>query len=379
MLVIALIAFSLNLRAVVTSVAGVLAEVQASTGMSSSMAGLLTALPGFIFGVVGYFTPVISRRLGIRGTLVLAMVILGGGIWARTLTGNAVIFVIWSAVALAGVAIGNVLAPAYIRAYFPNKLQLMMLVYTLTLGVGTVVSASVSAPLLPHLGWHWTLRIWAVAAFIAAVILIFALMVKVKEPDVSGNRGGVMGLMKSPKAIWLMLFFGLQSMQAYVQMGWLPQIARDKGVSATQAGYMLGVLQTVIIIGAFVAPVILGRFRNPGPIACIFALTTIPAYAGILWLPSAMWLWIILLIFSNLCFPIALSLIGTSGRTVESTANLSALVQGIGYVLAGCGPLAVGVLHSWSGGWTVPVVVMMLMAIPFAYAGLRAAQPGYVD
>ncbi|MDO4911569.1 MAG: MFS transporter [Corynebacterium sp.] len=379
MLLLGLIAFALNLRAVVTSVAGVLTEVQASTGMSSSLAGLLTALPGFIFGVIGYFTPQLSRRIGIRQSLIVAMLLLGAGIWLRTVFTTPWAFIGWSALALAGVAVGNVLAPAYIRAYFPNQLHRMMTVYTLALGVGTVVSASVSAPLLPHLGWQWTLRIWALAALAAAAIMGLCLLVKVSSGrNTKGASASTLALLKQPKAVWLTLFFGIQSMHAYVQMGWLPQICRDQGVSATQAGYMLGVLQTVIIIGAFLAPVILGRTNNPGTIAAFFGLITIPGYAGILWAPSLMWLWIFCLVISNLCFPIALSLIGSSGRTVEVTASLSALVQGVGYVLAGTGPLAVGVLHSSAGGWTVPMVVMILTVPIFALAGYKAAQPGLV-
>ena len=39
-----------------------------------------------------------------------------------------------------------------------------------------------------------------------------------------------LGLLASPTTFALTLMFGIQSMHAYVQFGWLPQIYRDAGL-----------------------------------------------------------------------------------------------------------------------------------------------------
>ncbi len=44
-----------------------------------------------------------------------------------------------------------------------------------------------------------------------------------------------------------------------------------------------------------------------------------------------------------------------------TSASLSAFAQGAGYLVATTGPLAVGFLHTATGSWTVPVVVMLVI------------------
>ena len=53
-----------------------------------------------------------------------------------------------------------------------------------------------------------------------------------------------------------------------------------------------------------------------------------------------------------------------------ASASLSAFAQGAGYLVATAGPLAIGFLHTATGGWTVPIVVLLAEALAFAaFAG----------
>lgn len=51
-------------------------------------------------------------------------------------------------------------------------------------------------------------------------------------------------------------------------------------------------------------------------------------------------------------------------KGVADAASLSAMAQGVGYVLAAFGPLLVGVLHDVTGSWTAPLVVLLLLVVP---------------
>ena len=79
-------------------------------------------------------------------------------------------------------------------------------------------------------------------------------------------------------------------------------------------------------------------------------------------------------------FAMVLTLIGLRARTPETTAALSTVAQGWGYVLAGAGPLLVGVLRGATGGYA-GMFVLVLAGV----AGLRghrlAGHPrsAYVD
>ncbi len=63
----------------------------------------------------------------------------------------------------------------------------------------------------------------------------------------------------------------------------------------------------------------------------------------------------------------------------EGTAALSAFSQSIGYILAGLGPLLVGVLHGATGGWGAPFALMFADLGVLAGAGWYIGKPRYVE
>ena len=69
-------------------------------------------------------------------------------------------------------------------------------------------------------------------------------------------------------------------------------------------------------------------------------------------------------------FPLALTMIGLRTRTPAATASLSAFAQSTGYVIAGSGPVLVGVLHDATGGWAWPFVLVFAL---LAFAGLATS------
>ena len=54
----------------------------------------------------------------------------------------------------------------------------------------------------------------------------------------------------SPQAWGLAFFFGLQSMAAYIAMGWLPSIFQDAGITPAAAGWLLAL---TTLVGAPIA------------------------------------------------------------------------------------------------------------------------------
>jgi len=54
------------------------------------------------------------------------------------------------------------------------------------------------------------------------------------------------------------------------------------------------------------------------------------------------------------------------------------MAQAIGYSLAALGPLLVGVLHDAEGGWTVPLLFLLALAVPLLATARGAARAQYV-
>lgn len=437
LLVVAVVLFALNMRAGVTSIAPVLQEIQGGLHMSDSLAGLLTRLPTLIFALVGLITPLASRTLGLHSTMLVAMVALSLGLIVRAFMGGSAGFLVFTIVALAGIAITNVLMPAFIKTHFPAKIPTYTAVYSTALTAMAFLSSVVVAPMSHSMstGWRGAVGFWGLLAVLAVVPagILVALQKKhrlaVGDGAAAGDGAGASGaanaditadadvaahtganapgntaaasaavdadaanaaagaepaklwvMFRSKKACALALFFGLQSLHAFVQMGWLAQIFRDYGVSQNYAGMLAGLMQLLSIPGAMLAPALLGKVKNPRLLVAGTAAIAAPAYLGMLLAPASVpWLWVILFALANTTFPMALTLIGWSGRSGDTTALLSSFVQSFGFLIASLGPLLVGILLQATTGWTVPLIFCLVLVIPFAIAGYIAAAPGYVD
>ena len=55
-------------------------------------------------------------------------------------------------------------------------------------------------------------------------------------------------------------------------------------------------------------------------------------------------------------------------------------MQSAGYLIVAIGPLAVGLLHQSTGGWTWPLIFLRVAStVPAAIAGTIAARPRYFE
>ena len=87
-------------------------------------------------------------------------------------------------------------------------------------------------------------------------------------------------------------------------------------------------------------------------------------YLGLLIAPSAApVLWVASAGLGPLLFPLALVLINLRSRTPATTVGLSGFVQTVGYLLGAIGPFVVGALHDGSGGWTIPLVFLLVVVV----------------
>src|SRR5699024_11515021 len=154
--------------------------------------------------------------------------------------------------ALAGMSIGNVILPAYVKTRFPDRPTLGATPFTVSLGLGSMLPALLTAPLAGQSGgWRFGLGFWLVlplSALITWTVLRLARSVPEPERPQTGPDGQQTqqpprrSVLASPKARYMAMFFGLQSANAYVQFGWLPQIYRDAGLDPVLAGIMLTIV-----------------------------------------------------------------------------------------------------------------------------------------
>ena len=380
LIVLGIVLAALNLRTAVTSIGPLLDQLSTALGMSSVGTGLLTTLPVLAFATVGAATPTMARRVGEHRLLLLALVTLGIGLLVRSLVGSAVIFLLSSAVALSGGAVGNVLIPTLIKRHFPARTGLMTTVYTTALAVGTMLAAAATVPIERMSGdWHIALGVWAALAAVAAIPWL-ALLRSEPERDTGQRDAGIRTLARSRLAWMVAIYFGSQSMIAYIMFGWLATILTDGGYSTSEAGLLLGVFTALNIPVSIVVPVIASRFRDQRPIVVALIFFYVAGFLGLWFAPvSTAMVWVTLVAIGMGSFPLALTMLALRTRTPESTAALSAFGQSLGYLMAGAGPLLVGVLRETTGGWAGPYIMMLLVLVAQLLAGLYAGRERYLE
>ena len=379
--VLGIVLAALNLRTGVSSVGPLLDQITNGLHMSSVTLGLLTALPVLSFAAFGALTPALARRIGEHRLLLIALATLAVGLLLRSMVGSAAIFLLASAVALTGGAVGNVLIPTLIKRHYPDRAGVMTTVYTTALAVGSMLAAAGTVPIERAAGGNWrvALGVWAALAVVAAIPWL-ALLRNEPERDTGRHDVGPGALVRSKLAWSVAVYFGTQSMIAYIMFGWLAKILTDGGYTTGQAGLILGVFSALSIPVSLVVPTLATRFRNQRPlIVGLVACYTI-GFLGLWFAPiSTAWVWTVFVALGMGSFPLALTMLALRTRSAEGTTALSAFGQSVGYLIAAIGPLMVGVLYEATGGWSVTyALILVVIGVQFV-AGWYAGANRYLE
>jgi CP family cyanate transporter-like MFS transporter len=389
---VAIVAVALNLRSGVTSLGAVLGELSRDWQLSGSVSGILTALPVCTFATVGATAPALARRFGPPRLVALAMLVAAFGLAARAMAPSVWLFGLASVAALAGAAIGNVLLPPLVKRYFPDRVGVVTAMYTTALALGMTGGAALTVPAERAFGGDWRvgLMIWAALAAVAVPPwLVLASGAGVPGgsagPDARDSQAAAVVTRRAPvrrarTARWLALYFGCQSLNAYVVLGWLPSILAGAGLDARSASLPLALSSAMSIPMALVVPGFAARRPNQYGLVVATTLCYAGGYVGLMVAPAAApLLWAALLGAGNGALPLAVTMISFRSGRPEITTSLSALAQSAGYLLAATGPLLVGVLHQSSGGWSLPLLLALSTLIGQLVSGVQAASPGTVD
>ena len=395
---------ALNLRIAVAAVSPILDLVRVDVALDDAQAGLLGTVPVGMFAIFGSLAPLLARRFAIEPVLVVAMLVSSVGEIARSGASGPSGFLWWSAVALAGMGIGNVLLPPLVKRYFPDRIGLVTAVYSTALAVSTMVPPLLAVPVARAVGWRVSLGVWAVVGVAAAlpwigvmvrstvarrrahVLVAAAAELRSPGPQAPSGRGATRpqlvpagstaAVWRSPLAWGMALMFSMNSLNAYTMFAWLPQILVDAGIDDADAGRWLAVFSLVGIPTSFVVPLLATRMRNPLAIVVVFEGCLVVGYLGLMLSPaSGTAAWTLLAGLGLGSFPLALALMNLRTRSSAGAVRLSGFSQGVGYAVAGVGPVLVGVLHGATGGWVAPFVLLFVSLALLLAGAVVACRP----
>ena len=380
LLVVGLVLVSLNLRSALTTVGPLIGDVRADLGLSGTEVGMLTTAPLLAFGLVAPLAPAVAARFGVERALVGCMLLLGVALAIRPLPPVALLF-LGTIAAGCGIAIANVLLPALVKHRFGERATFMTGIYSVALGAGAALGAGFAVPSADWLGsWREALAIWAIPAFVAAGLWATQLRGTSAPAHGAGVRTARVHLWRDPIAQRVSAFMAIQSVLFYAMVAWLPEIYRHHGLSKGSAGALLSISLIVGIPLGLAVAVAASRLHDQRPIALAAVALTAGGWLGVLVAPSAAaWLWAALLgLGFGTGFTLVLALMVLRASDARHAAELSGMAQTFGYTIGALGPVLIGVLHDVTGGWTLPLAVLLALTVPELVVGLGASRPGLV-
>jgi MFS transporter, CP family, cyanate transporter len=375
-----IILVALNLRAPVVAISPVLHELQRSTGLSNAEAGLLTTLPVAFFGLAGPLAIALARRYSMELLLFCAMAVLTAAMLLRLIPTEIALF---GGTLLAGImiAVGNVLLPSVIKRDFGARTGTMTAAYVAALSLGAAFAAGLTVPLEHLFGWDWrrAIAIWGVFAAAATMMWLPQLWSRHRIDD-ARPRIGLRTLVRDPVAWHVTAFMGLQSFGFYTTTAWLPALFVGQGIAPSEAGWLLSLTNILGVPAVLAAPILSAKLHDQRPLVMVVVAVYAAAIAGLLVAPTvAPFLWAALLgTAQGATFSLAIAFILLRAPDAAHTAPLSTMAQGVGYLMAACGPFVFGALRDATHGWTVPLLALFLLFIPMTTSGIGAARPRFV-
>ena len=367
LLVTGILVLAFNLRSMITGVPPVFPELESVLHVSSGSLAVLAAVPVLCFGVFSGSGAPLSRRYGEERVLAAALVLIVGGLLLRSAAPSALLFP-GTIVAGAGIALMNVLLPSLVKRRAPDRAGWLIGLYLLALAAGAVVGSALAVPVFNAAGGgltaaRLTLGLWAGPAIIA--LLVWAPQLRFRTLPESGAQAGALAMGRHALAWQVMLFMGLQSLSYYAALSWFATMFRDRGASAAYAGTLLALMNLGNAITALAVPVLAHRFRDQRLLAAAAMVTTAAGLAGAGYGPYGLAPEFMVLLGLGQGATLGLGIYYTMARAPDpgSAASLSAFAQGLGYLIASLGPLLIGFLHTATGGWSVPVAVLLVVAV----------------
>jgi len=378
LLLSAVLLYALNLRAPITALAPVVEPLRDDLGLSAAGAGLLTGVPVLCFALATPLVSVLLARLGTTlvvaaslVTVLLGTVLRSSGGFTTALAGTVLI----------GVAItaGNVAVPVVIGRDFPGHVARVTGLYTAALNGGSVLTTTLTAPLADLVGWRWALASWGLLAVAALAVWLraYGWRRSVREParapsgDPRDERPDVL----RRSVTWLLaVAFAGQAFGYYAVSAWLPSVLHDElGLAPAASGGAAALFQLFGMVGGVGVPLALGRRVNVRVVMLAISVGWVLLPVGLLAAPGWWPLWCT---FAGVAqggnFAVIFTVVATTAGSQAGARRMSAAIQTFGYGCAALGPSVLGAVHTSSGGWTAPLLVVLGSVLTMSVAAQLA-------
>lgn len=381
-----------NLRAALAAYPPLLETVRAELGMSAGVAGLVQASAVVLMGAGSFGAPRLAARFGWERALGLGVAVVAAGSLVRLIPAEAAL-VAGSVLVGGGIGVAGVLLAGVVKHHLAARAGTVTGAYVVAMMVGATVASAAAVPLAIGLGgWSRSLAVWAVPAALAVAVWwpVARRFPAASSAEAASSAGavpsagaassaGVAGEARGDRpapsrsalpwrdgfARLAATYMAMSSMQFYGWLTWLSPYYQSLGWPPQRAALLQAlwsITQIPIALGFTAAAERRHRwtFWAGLSLACGVAGT-----AGALCWPQPAfvgpWLWVMLMAVGvGAGFPLGLSVIAWRTPDGAGAGATTGLALGVGYVIAGVAPLVMGVLLDLTGGYPVPLGLLLV-------------------
>ncbi len=376
----------------VVSLAPLVQPVTRDLGISHGSLGFVFGAWQLVFIIAAVPCGTILDRIGARRGIMIGVVFIIVSGLLRSIATDFV--VLWLAVALFGVGgpLVSTGAPKLVSSWFTGPERgFAMGVYITGPSVGAIIGLSVTnSVLMPAFGddWRAIVRLWSFVALLAGlvwVVIAQAPLMRQSEARQAGEprlpQRQMIGELISIPAVRIILLMAVGGfMFNHSLNNWLPEVLRGKGMSPAMAGYWATV---PTIVGIFFA-LILPRLATPERRYMLLGIICVSAVVASLLLRAeegpVLMTGLVLqgVARASLSTIMILTLVETPGIGERRAGVASGLFFSCAEVGGASGPVLLGVVHDWSGGFGAGLgcltLIAMLLVIGTVFLG-RSAKP----
>jgi CP family cyanate transporter-like MFS transporter len=262
-----------------------------------------------------------------------------------------------------GMGLAGAMLPVTVKERFPDRPGFATGCYVSGMAISSALSAALAIP-LAHLGSGWRTPLLVYSAVSVALGFVWFVLTR-KEPRHERTAARPLKLpLGNPLAWRFVAAFFFMSAVFYGLNAWLPDAYVERGWSDASAGDLLAILNTLNIPAGFCVAWAADRWGQRRVWLAGAATGQLVGIVGILTVPSAGYLWAVVLGFAvGPLFPLTMTMPLDASSGPAEVASYTGMMLGVGYTLAATSPLVLGAVRDATGGFEAVLVVLAALAL----------------
>ncbi|MDO5715584.1 MAG: MFS transporter [Tissierellia bacterium] len=368
LIVLAILLTSIVMRASFTGIGSIIPIISQDLQLDESISGMISTLPLIIFFLFPVIVNTLNDIVGTKTTMVGATVIVILGISIRSFGSLSTLFLGTGLMGI-GITFYNVLLPSIIKNEFPHKVGMITGLYTMMITISSGICFAITPKLAMTLksSWRGALFFWIYFALITLLLWMFTKNDKIRSEDAN-----LRGVLKNPMTIYVSMFFGLQALLYFSFVTWFPTILHGRGIPLESTGLLGMLFQFIGVPVNFLIPTMAEKAKDQR----IYGLVTSSFFVGgliLFYFANSMTMAIIAIIVLGLgsCSTLSLcfAFITFRSETPAISAQVSAIAQIIGNILAAIGPVGLGFVYRFTNSWSIAILILIGISVVFTIFG----------